>query len=145
MGWLDGSKDVKVSELNGKTLMFIGKYEKDELWFVTNMGEKYRMYHEQDCCENVRIDDIVGDLNDLVGSPIIHARCDTNDGSEGYESSTWTFYNFATVKGHVTLKWLGESNGYYSERVDFALMKDGTDLPSNAELFHGKRKPEATQ
>jgi len=98
---------------------------KDTITFHTTDGRKYRMYHEQDCCECVFIEDICGDLDDLIGSPILKAEETSHEGgpSDGCDySSTWTFYNLATLKGHVTLRWLGSSNGYYSESVDFALV-----------------------
>jgi hypothetical protein len=69
--------------------------------------------------------DVVGDLKDLIGNPILLAEevvgGDTpeeldNDPSESY---TWTFYKLSTIRGSVTIRWLGESNGYYSESVNF--------------------------
>jgi hypothetical protein len=119
-----GFEDVNV--LVGKTLTEIQKVEDDEIYFVTSDGETYRMWHYQDCCESVSIEDIIGDLNDLIGSPITMAEEVTEEGEDDEfgDSSTWTFYKFATNKGYVTIRWFGTSNGYYSESVDFAKVKE---------------------
>ena len=83
------------------------------------------MYHHQDCCENVTVEDVCGDVADIVGSPLTLAEKSTSDKNpEGVvkkyqDSFTWTFYKLATVKGYVTIRWYGESNGYYSEGVSF--------------------------
>jgi len=97
-----------------------------ELEFLMESGQRWRMWHDQDCCEWVHLDDIEGELSDLIGAPIMMAEevTDTGipDGEEKYgsdDSHTWTFYKFATAKGYVTLKWYGESNGYYSESMEF--------------------------
>ena len=97
---------------------------KDEMVFIRDDGKEFMFYHTQDCCESVTIDDVVGDLSDLVGSPITMAECTTEeDNGSDFDSCTWTFYKFATIKGYVDVKWYGESNGYYSERVDFREVK----------------------
>lgn len=115
---------VEVSALLGKTLASVVNNTDDEIIFTATTGEAFKMYHEQDCCECVRIEDICGNLSDLVGAPILMAECAVNDDSAGYgsDSTTWTFYKLATLRGYVTIRWCGESNGYYSERVDFARM-----------------------
>jgi hypothetical protein len=88
------------------------------------------MEHRQDCCESVSIEDICGDLQDLIGSEIVDAYESTNEDAKpaGYispvsdytdDSETWTFYRIATAKGTVTIRWYGTSNGYYSVGVDF--------------------------
>lgn len=61
----------------------------------------------------MRVVDVCGDIKNLVGAPLLMAE----ESSESMESGTWTFYEFATVKGSVTIRWLGESNGYYGEEV----------------------------
>jgi hypothetical protein len=123
------SKLVKFEELLGKILTKIEvSPDKDEMFFYTNEGNTYRMFHYQDCCECVEIDDIVGDLNDLIGYPLEMAEESTNSEnpkSDWEESFTWTFYKLATVKGYVNIKWYGSSNGYYSESVEIELLEEG--------------------
>jgi len=110
---------VSFEELKGKTLAEVTQVGKESILFVTSEGERYEMFHMQDCCESVTIEDVCGDLDDLVDSPILLAYVGTNSGEGGYGSCTWTFYNLSTIKGSVTIRWYGESNGYYSESVDF--------------------------
>ena len=111
----------KFSDLKGKILSEIQNINNDQLIFTTTEGEKFKLYHSQDCCESVSIEDINGDLKDLIGNPLILAEETSNElGNElGNESETWTFYRLATVKGYVDIRWIGISNGYYSESVYF--------------------------
>lgn len=112
----------KIEELVGKTFTSVTADVKS-LKFALADGKGYIFHHHQDCCESVSIDDICGDLHDLEGSPLLQAEevnsdhfKDKPDHSE--DSETWTFYKFATIKGYVTVRWYGTSNGYYSESVD---------------------------
>lgn len=120
---MKGYKRAELSELKGKMLNKIIVDDNEcDIRFYCDDGTEYLIYHEQNCCENVYIEDVVGNLDDLIGSPITMADESTNNDnpkSEYSESFTWTFYKFATIKGYVTIRWYGESNGYYSESVDF--------------------------
>jgi hypothetical protein len=133
--------------LQGKTLKSItcGRSRKagyvDVVVLETTDGEKWVMFHAQDCCEDVILAEVIGSVDDLIGAPLLLAeerssgsqygsgvgvptplkdRLCTKD-EEDYGSHTWTFYEFRTYKGAVTFRWYGLSNGYYSEKVEVAL------------------------
>lgn len=113
---------MKFSDLLGKTCTSVVNKDNAELIFTLDNGEVHKLYHYQDCCELVEITEIHGDLNDLVGEPLTEVEESISENTENknsYTSITWTFYKLGTKKGHVTVRWQGESNGYYSERVDF--------------------------
>ena len=122
-----------MAQMLGKTFVQVsGAVGNFDLLFETANGERFMFSHQQDCCERVDINDIVGDLQDLVGEPLLVAEevqgetpVDFNEAD--HESVTWTFYKFATRKGYVDVRWLGESNGYYSERVE--LFVEGVAVP----------------
>lgn len=101
--------DSNISELIGKVFIKIDKTA-DEIIFTLEDGDQYKMYHSQDCCESVCIEDINGDLDDLLNSPITLAEETTSTENplgvtkEYQDSFTWTFYKLATIKGYVDIR-----------------------------------------
>jgi hypothetical protein len=72
----------------------------------------------------------------MVGTPIVLAeevgnaddpeKYEDEDGCGYAESYTWTFYKLRTIKGSMTIRWLGQSNGYYGEKPCFEeVLPDG--------------------
>lgn len=120
-----------IRDLVGKTFDEVVNVNDEEIQFRSKEGPSYHMYHSQDCCESVSVEDICGDLSDLAGTPIITAseEVSSNENPEGSptpewrnESWTWTFYRISTIKGTVVIRWYGSSNGYYSESVSVGVL-----------------------
>lgn len=113
--------NMTIEQLVGETLLTVEvNHANDEIIFQTESGRRFKMYHSQDCCESVYVEDICGDLEDLIGSPVlvaVEAQSDEQEINGGY--SVWTFYKLDTAKGGVTIRWCGSSNGHYSVAVSF--------------------------
>lgn len=121
---MSGYNSVPFEEMVGKTFTRIEQTDIDRILFVVSDDEQYEMIYNPSCCASCSVEDICGDLVDLVGSPIVRAEENSNDADlpplyEGEESYTWTFYRIGTKKGTVVIRWYGSSNGYYSETPSF--------------------------
>lgn len=116
---------AKFEDLKGAIISTIDGLEtgSETVDIRTQDGKHYRMAYYQDCCASCSVEEIHGDVADLLNSPILLAEevCNADEPSkkEHPESFTWTFYKLATIKGSVTIRWYGSSNGYYCESPDF--------------------------
>jgi hypothetical protein len=119
----------KFANMIGRTMTSVGVSGAPpyRMMFKAEDESLFFFQHEQDCCEDVHIEDVCGDLKNLIGSPLLEAEEVSSENAPEVkpnrwqdESHTWTFYRFATIKGSVTVRWLGQSNGYYSEDVHYS-------------------------
>lgn len=111
-----------ISGMVGETVLGVETEVNDggeivEVYLITDAAV-WRLYHERDCCESVYLNDTDGELAALIGGRIVAAEAASNINPDAFESETWTFYKLATDAGvYVTMRWIGSSNGYYSEEV----------------------------
>ena len=110
-------------ELKGKIIKEINDLEigSREVSIRTNDGT-YELYHEQDCCEDVRVVKVIGNVNELVGEVLFAEEDDGASDPDWYnesfdDSHTWTKYVLKTTNASLEFWFLGESNGYYSESI----------------------------
>lgn len=115
-------------DLLGKTIIDIEKDKENSfLRFKTSDNKIYEM-SRLDEYGSVEIEDIVGDLNDLINTPILLAEVvysqDNPQHSKTYKDINecneilWTYYKLATIKGYVDIRWFGD-NYYYSNICNF--------------------------
>jgi len=111
--------------------------EKDQILFTTRSGRQFLIHHEQDCCETVEIVGQDGCFLKLVGKPIVEAReiaIDTSD-DDNSDSQTTTTLVFRVDGETVISRWVGDSNGYYSESVDISeIVGDRIPHPSEFQI-----------
>jgi hypothetical protein len=116
--------ETDLSVLKGEILTEIDCDENDEvILLTTESGRQFKLYHSQDCCERVYIQEF-DNYKALIGKKIIEVTDEENDVSKDYyDSATETVITFRVNDATVINRWIGESNGYYSERVNFMEIK----------------------
>lgn len=139
-----GKVITKIENIKDRALVFYveneyGNDKEDKIFYMS---------HSQQCCEDVYIESITGDIDDLIGSPILRAaeavsimelsqeKIEALDSeTDNHEKMLWTFYKLSTIKGYVDIRWQGNSNGYYSVSVDFACV-----TPEELILYASRQK-----
>ena len=120
------NRAIDIAQIQGMTITSVVYKEDAESLLIHLNTHVLEMMHHQDCCESVYLADVVGSFEDLIGYPLLEvSESIVNIESAEYESATASYYNFKTVKANVQLRWVGESNGYYSETVDCYLYPTG--------------------
>ena len=119
------SPETTLKPLLGEIITNIEGASSDKTYVVFSLanGKRFGMSHRQDCCEYVAVHSVVGELQNIIDSPVLSALEIEGDPAgveySGSESHTFTTFRITTAKGTVEIRWLGESNGYYSENVSF--------------------------
>jgi hypothetical protein len=119
----------ELEKMKGQTIKQVDGLEKysEQVSIKMNSGECFVFYHSQSCCETVQLEDFDLEAEELEGAIVLDAYLETNsEDSTGIEypnSFTWSFYRIVTNKGTLCMRWLGKSNGYYSEEVDIKIIK----------------------
>jgi hypothetical protein len=121
-------RHVEFSDLVGEVLEAVDiDGGENQILLTTRSGRRFMVYHEQDCCESVRMVGQDGSFDKLIGKPIVEARGSAVDTSEEAtdSSQTTTTLVFRVDDQTVISRWIGDSNGYYSESVDIAELING--------------------
>ena len=114
---------AKFSDLKGKSLKKITINTRDNyVLFDCEDTTSYILQHIQESNEEVVIEDTLGDLDDLIGTPLLLAK-EINRYYKHIKSkkltmaqriSAWSYYQLDTVKGTADIRWCGTCNGYYT-------------------------------
>lgn len=134
-----------LSQCIGRTPNAVWSNEDGKEFYVRfTDGFILRLYHQRDCCEDVSIEEAIGDPNDLIGTPLLVAEeREENDENPSDGSGTWTFYTFRSNKGSLDIRFYGSSNGYYSESITCDLLSRNKSCYTVDEgLWEGMPKPE---
>lgn len=139
--WQYNFHPAEFSALLGLTLSSI-KHDplEHELLFKTTCGREFIMHHYQSCCEVVSLEDIVGDLDDLVGSPILRAEmaCSADLLDDNINTSSISYFELdKAVRDIMLCRKLSDNDSYYEESETWTFYKLATIKGSVDLRWHG--------
>lgn len=122
-----GEFQAQVADIVGKRVLAVNGLKKDSeaVDFLLSDGSVFEMAYHPDCYASCYILELDCAPEDFVDQVVLSAEVVSNaenpppPGEYAPDSYTWTFVKFSTSKGHFTVRWYGESNGYYSETPSF--------------------------
>lgn len=101
----------------GKVIESVSFDSEQGTLFFTD-GSSLRLTLDADCCSySYFTEDALEEAKHLAGE--IRAIEDRFNEEDGTHENKYYFLTFVTSKGHVTLDWRNESNGYYGGSVVF--------------------------
>ena len=107
-----------LADMVGKTVTDIDvDRETNRILFTFDDGRQMMFYHDQDCCEFVRITSASGFLCEMRGR-VESVEVDIKSSGDDDGHRTETTYNFRIGTDAAIVQWIGDSNGYYSESVN---------------------------
>jgi hypothetical protein len=121
MSWNDDQQKLLGRKVVGVArAVVLDKYddERDSVELQFDNGDTASVYLTGDCCSRSHFTD-PKQFDELVGATIqaVEHRDGPVTGEEDREVQKWHFLVFVTDRGHVTLDWRNDSNGYYDGDV----------------------------
>jgi hypothetical protein len=118
--WVNKDMD-KFKDLVGRKIKSISVHPY-EVHFELDKGERYRLYHSQDCCETVGVNGVFGDISSIVGGDVTQAieEVFSDHDPEGYVreekeyrdySYTWSIFKLVTTYGKLEIRFWGNPTG----------------------------------
>ena len=109
-----------LKEMTGNTFTSI-TIENESLTFNTENGKQYKMYQDSIRMQYADMEFRDGEFNDLIGNPILKAQSwSTQIDAEGSDDSDrLRDFEFETIKGIFTIRWVGFSGEDSSEDIRF--------------------------
>ena len=112
----------------------------DDVLYILTTYRVFALRHVRNCCEAVWLADGADEIENMVGEEIRKIRIDVSPKGTDEQSITWTFVNIQTNRDSYNLRWVVESNGYYSETIQLDdLTNFSKDLHKLNKLVFGEQ------